>query len=217
MTIAAVSAAPACFKSDRSQPRPSDTREETPPFGGTANSRQFCTTCQLNGAARRAASTTATHTACDHHCCGSAPSPAAAAIRKFRPGTTTRGHHSRAASISPLREENDLHGSICKKSVQGQGVTALTMAWTRRRRSLLSPPSTRPPAKAAPPSARLAPRGAPPFGATTAAFGQKIASQSVSSRLFLESVIYKLPQTDFPPNSNEACHLQIAPNRFSRL
>ena len=62
-----------------------------------------------------AASTTATHTACDHHCCGSAPSPAAAAIRKFRPGTTTRGHHSRAASISPLREENDLHGSICEK------------------------------------------------------------------------------------------------------
>ena len=61
-----------------------------------------------------AASTTATHTACDHHCCGSAPSPAAAAIRKFRPGTTTRGHHSRAASISPLREENDLHGSICE-------------------------------------------------------------------------------------------------------
>ena len=61
-----------------------------------------------------AASTTATHTACNHHCCGSAPSPAAAAIRKFRPGTTTRGHHSRAASISPLREENDLHGSICE-------------------------------------------------------------------------------------------------------
>ena len=73
-----------------------------------------------------AASTTATHTACDHHCRGSAPSPAAAAIRKFRPGTTTRGHHGRAASISPLREENDLHGSICEKIGPGQCVTALT-------------------------------------------------------------------------------------------
>ena len=118
MTIAAVSAAAVCFRSDRSQPRPSDTREEQPPFGGTANSRQSLhdvPDVRCCSTSSSAASTTATHTACDHHCCGSAPSPAAAAIRKFRPGTTTRGHHSRAASISPLREENDLHGSICEK------------------------------------------------------------------------------------------------------
>ena len=81
-----------------------------------------------------AASTTATHTACDHHCCGSAPSPAAAAIRKFRPGTTTRGHHSRAASISPLREENDLHGSICE-IIGPRAVCDRTIPGAGRRRS----------------------------------------------------------------------------------
>ena len=75
-----------------------------------------------------AASTTATHTACDHHRCGSAPSPAAAAIRKCRPGTTTRGHHSRAASISPLREGMTSTVLSVKKSVQGQGVTALSLS-----------------------------------------------------------------------------------------
>ena len=105
MTIAAVNAAVAFFGTDRSQPRPSDTREDTPPFGSTANSRQSaqrasCTV--LLSTSSGAASTAATHTAFDHHCLSSAPSPATAAFIEFSDLAVAQPSEAITADLPPF-------------------------------------------------------------------------------------------------------------------